>query len=258
MIVLLDALGIRTSTIEECERFSTVRDAMVNEAERTVNENIEKAKPIIPNLCSANFITFGDTLVIEWEILEGDDLAAYILSLGSWVSSFVIAGLKNKILWRGAMSCGEYIWSNSSILGPAVADAASWYEMADWFGVVATPACGHTISLISETFRCRFKDSNSPISGLSFVEYKVPMKDGREIDLWSVGWPGALLLTQAEGRKKLFELLKAFHVPPGTESKYHNSIKYFDWYDINIKQHIDKCLSVSLKKPLKLETDSPK
>ena len=141
-----------------------------------------------------------------------------------------MVGLREGFLFRGALSIGDFVQSEATVIGPAITDAACWYEMADWFGIIATPSCGHRLSYFAEILKKENKDLHA-----WYVEYEVPLKKGKKHSLWVVSWPAQyppiLGNVMDVGPKKLFLAhLRDFPVPGGTEAKYSNTITFFDWY----------------------------
>jgi hypothetical protein len=67
------------------------------------------------------------------------------------------------------------------------------------------------------------------------VDYPVPLKDRSVLSLKAVNWPKAFFVrgmtpcaAGEEPRAKCLSLLARHGVPRGTESKYFNSVTFFD------------------------------
>jgi hypothetical protein len=66
------------------------------------------------------------------------------------------------------------------------------------------------------------------------VDYKVPLKDGSQRKLKAINWPKAFFVAglRPEGNRGARAMLHSFlaqhQVPRGTESKYTNTIAFFD------------------------------
>jgi hypothetical protein len=113
------------------------------------------------------------------------------------------------------------------VLGDAVTDAASWYNMADWIGVLATPQATLFIQSLIE-------QSSGDIERL-LVDYDVPLKNQQTCRLKAVNWPKAFFVkgmtpcsADEKPRSKCPSLLTEHGVPKGTESKYFNTLAFFD------------------------------
>ncbi len=234
---MLDALGARSLTPDSAEGFLSSRksftDALQGELDKMhawaeiVDDYMRDRKPSIT--------TFGDTVLLSWELPEEKPerhLPRLIESLGP----AIFVGLETGFLFRGALSVGHYLQDEATLVGPAISDAASWYERADWLGIIATPACGHRLSLIVEE---QFKPTKDSVSRW-MVEYDVPLSHGATRRLWTISWPSHYLTSRDKGRALLFKQLSKYPVPPNTEDKYSNTVKFFDWFDTNIVPTLPK------------------
>ncbi len=57
-----------------------------------------------------------------------------------WLRVFQAYAIVHTAFFRGAMAVGAfYVADERTALGPAISDAAAWFESADWIGVHATP-----------------------------------------------------------------------------------------------------------------------
>jgi hypothetical protein len=84
---------------------------------------------------------------------------------------------------RGAFAVGEFfVGDERTVLGPAVSDAASWFEAADWIGVHATPHASMVIQSVLEKSGGKL--------GHVLLGYDVPMGATKsEVRLKAVNWP---------------------------------------------------------------------
>lgn len=235
IIAVVDALGVSTFDLEQSQRFIRVRDEIISQIRRisdgtAKNLSIENLPP--------SFHTIGDTIVISWKAAEDEsDVLDGLAWTGTWLRYLIILGLHNNLLFRGAMAYGDYISEENTILGPAVADAVSWYEVGDWFGVICVPSLQFFINLMELSDEQR--SNEDCLLPAVYVKYEVPMKNGESKELWTIPWPFDIwalfsressdkdtIVRQAKG--KINTLLDGFAVPKGTEDKYTNSLKYFD------------------------------
>jgi hypothetical protein len=201
------------------------------------------------NLTPETF-TFGDTLIFAWSFDDSPECKPIALSFISfWLAWFIQDSMARGILFRGAVATGEYVSSGNTILGKAVADAAIWYEKADWSGAIATPSCGIAIEWFkrvkaknaNEYVNCLKNVSNDTLAASileevyssGFVQYSIPLKEGNAEPMWAVAWPKALLRKNEENclsaEIELYAALNKLHISKGTEVKYANSIKFFDF-----------------------------
>lgn len=118
--------------------------------------------------------TLSDTFIITSEPVFTDEemdgclmYNLHIASLESLVCKILFEGLTRNWLFRGVIAYGEYYNNGGILLGPAIDEAAQWYEKADWIGCHLTPSA----SLIVESL-C------TPTPFVHFhVKYPVPFKD---------------------------------------------------------------------------------
>src|SRR5690606_14254177 len=110
---------------------------------------------------------------------------AQLSGMALLLKRIILNGIENEVLIRGALSYGEYIEDISehsvTVIGPAVADVAAWYEEAQWAGAIATPKAGLLVT--QNKFYYKEKDSLYAVYN-SFVPYAVPTK-GTPIRLWA-------------------------------------------------------------------------
>lgn len=161
--------------------------------------------------------------------------SVYLPHIAVFLDWLISAGLKQGLLLRGALAIGDYVVGSTEagsiiLVGPAVSDAASWYEKADWFGVVLTPSCGMVLMNLAER---KSKRQNIDIRRW-FVKHNVALKGKEKMDLWSLSWPyftyHACITEEITPLSAISSSLLGLPIPRGTEGKYSNSIEFFQWY----------------------------
>ena len=224
-VALFDALGARSYSQEEAAVFLGARDQIVSDVQKAAAKN--------PRIESDNFrvFVFNDTVVLAYlrKQVSPDDLIDFC----GFVRAFQVAFLMNDILLRGAISMGLLYRADdktNAVMGPAVSDAATWYERADWIGVLATPSATVKIRLWLQQLGVR-KDPFEHV----LLDYDVPLNDRRKLRLRSLNWPKGLHISFGHDRKRArTELLSRFAkrpMPDGTESKYLHAVEFFDHCD---------------------------
>lgn len=231
IVVIIDALGTSLATIEEAQRFIRTRDTVLKQASESWNERFWSSQRNYASIRSPDTYTFGDTILLFWEIKE-EDLDELLPVVGWWLARFFESALMSNIYFRGAMSIGEFIEDSTSntVIGPAVADAAAWFEAADWIGVIATPACGFYLSKMATVVSAKSERSRHPFEyDLMLVQYDVPMKSGVTTRLWAVNWAlyFSLQTSLLEQDASLYLSLRGQPVPRGTEQKYANLLAFY-------------------------------
>jgi hypothetical protein len=235
-VAMLDVLGASLYDIQSAQQFIVNRDELLEEL-NSIESELSDFEDSLP---SPRITTFGDTIVFTWAV-GPERIMKALYGVGEWLRASVRWGIAHGMLLRGALSVGEFISEESTILGPAVADCASWYEAANWFGVILTPSAGlHMTSLAESSTRI---DALKSINYMKwFVEYDVPLKGGKQI-MWASSWPFDTWANHREGQvtplEALTVLLWELPIPKGTESKCSNSIEFFKWFGHNITTKIN-------------------
>lgn len=266
VVAVLDALGVAVKTIAQSQAFFEDLDSILSEVERTTrpkNDNYENEDDY-----EFAYRTFGDTIIFTWSCqrkLEENEknqqlkVMQIIPIVGQYLSRFFCVALTKQILYRGSISFGEFLISvdNNALIGPAIADAAHWYEKADWAGIIATPRMGFTLKSLQLYMATKEgKNSNSNfILEKHFIESNVPLKDksGKTViepEIWALAWfdeyhNNVTIDKKEQGQSEdkhhsKVRFTKDFGLCPitsGSESKYFNTAKFF-------KENIDKIQEV--------------
>ena len=190
--------------------------------------SINKSQSTNKNLVGLKYSFFGDSILITCEIVDKKETKEYFAEVSYLITSVLAEALRQKILFRGALSIGNYIEESNIILGPAVVDAAIWHDRLDLFSVITTPSAFNKIRSFYSLNDPSFEETS-----LTFpiMKYKVPMKEGF-LETYIYNWPMAIptLIESFEkeiiGRDTLhwyFDKISRFYIPPGTENKYRNT-----------------------------------
>jgi hypothetical protein len=153
-------------------------------------------------------VIISDTLVIT--TLADNSISTDAIILHGKLSKIAInESIKKGIPVRGASCFGEFIISeNKNILvGKAVDEAASWYERANWIGVLMTPSAYFM-----------YKNGSSEI----WTEYPPPFKENINFKTLTVNW-----LENAgdiDNIKNKFSLMSP--ILPEFIDKFQNTIEY--------------------------------
>jgi len=222
-IILMDALGTKTDSIESSERYlQTVKDIesdIHSSHKAAFNPAVRNGLNIFDSL-SIRF--FGDTLLLAHEIKDDKLEYDYFDGLSFVISNFVCYALKLGLLFRGSIALGEYLEDGNLFLGPAVFDAAEWYEKLDMVGVIATPKT--TLCLKSIFLEKKY----DPWIDGSFE--RPPLKNGIQAELFVFNWPLTLSYGKGGGSNTenlFYQIIRKFPVPLGAETKIQNSERYF-------------------------------
>lgn len=224
IVAILDALGAAGFENADIERFLKARDKAVERVKARLLQMDGK------NWCSQQFslFTFNDTVLMALQANEKDISDQQINYFFRLVREFFIEALISGILFRGACATGCFLVDEPSntILGEAVSDAASWYDKAEWIGVITTPRT--TLHLME-------RREASPNQTFSCLDYDVPMKDGRAVHLKALNWRKVLVgdafKAQLAGRTErawFLDCMVSHRIPYRTDVKYFNSLSFFD------------------------------
>jgi hypothetical protein len=225
-VVLLDALGTKTDSIESSKRYLSVISEIesdIKDSHAVIVKGNEKGGPNIFDELSIRF--FGDTLLVTYEIKDKNREIDYFDGISFILNEFICTALKLGLLFRGSIALGDYLEEGNVVLGPAVFDAAVWYEKLEMIGVIATPKT--TLSLKS-IFLNKYNALDVAWNDGVFV--RPSLKNGADAELFVFNWPISLSYGE-NGRenteKYFYQLIRAFPVPLGSESKLQNTENFF-------------------------------
>ena len=254
IVCIQDLLGAKNFDVESAEDFLNKRDQVLKTATAYVQKEIQET----PGILFEEF-TFGDTIIFCWDLTGGagisreqirkkdhskDMLQKTLIKAGNLIKNFLALGITFGLPYRGALSIGPYISEESTVIGPAVADAASWYEQVDWIGIIATPSAGfHIRELVEWGQYLAEREGKTDYSveeqfSHIFVEYTdVPVKNPdtqNKMKLWVSPWPFVLKhiadLTNKNEYHMFSQFIANMLIPKGTELKYINTETVFRWY----------------------------
>src|SRR3954453_1135614 len=119
---MLDALGAKNLSTAEAASFLENVSGFISllDGHRTLKGS---AMSRLGVSTEPQLAVFGDTIIYTWDIQESKYPNYLLMAVAEWVRPAIMAGLTQRILWRGAIAMGEYILSPSVVIGPAVADA---------------------------------------------------------------------------------------------------------------------------------------
>jgi hypothetical protein len=243
VIIMLDSLGTKNLSIEDSKIFIRNVDFIVKNAmnfSKNIffnNKNIGIWERMIST--SPKIFAFQDTFIIAIETGTQDYVFRILDKIGEFIAHIIVAGLNQGIYLRGAISIGDFIeYDNRFYLGDAVSDAASWYEKADWIGVIFTPKTGQLLNYINKVL-LRGNDNEFNIDQETFnwlfSFMQVPLKE-KNMPLWVVNFPFALNFERLNTDmttptlEYYYKIMKKASIPYGTESKYLNTNGFVEWY----------------------------
>jgi hypothetical protein len=241
IILMIDALGVSKYNLEKCKTFLEKRRHL--ERELKVRKNVLGSLPGASHYKNSSTSIFGDTIIHCWPIEKDQDDRYFVLTdVVSDSCEIMHWGLTNGILFRGCISVGEYVTEKNTVLGPALFDANDWYESADWFGIIVSPKGQLWVELVLEEYKRKSKHPQTAGLGLQefLVPYDVPLSycSGSQTTkrFLTIGWPetydktGEYKNTNETHRENLLKDLFKMDQSKEGESKFKNSIDFFDWH----------------------------
>jgi hypothetical protein len=252
IVVIMDAVGTKDLNTEGCIKFFETRSQLLNELSANC-QAIIRGKPTsrVKYDFVHHLVSFADTVVLAIEIKgftrkrgslafptgnPEDDLAWYgacVRKISPVLSRFIRNGLSRGMAFRGALSIGEFIVDekSSSILGPAINDAAQWYDQFSGFGINLTPHTALAIASITNNEKELYKDEFKENKECIFTD--ITLKDNSKIKMYSINWPSAYYtdqeksLTAFKSKSIFLKDIFGFNIPIGTENKYNSAIDFF-------------------------------
>ena len=248
IVLILDALGAKSLTLEGARKFLALRDELAIDLPfvqkamiRAIAESIDTSDTDIktPDGIDAleflqqskhDVITFGDSFIY---LLECDpkQIGDALFLMAHWCPMLFAAAIESGVFFRGALAVGYYLYGghqSNTVLGPAVADAAAWCELADWIGIVVTPSSGYYFEQTATSpNKLRTHTQFHFFKQQLYIKYQVPLRSGHRENLWTLPWfnsdkPDSI-------KQKLAATFAGISMPKGTETKYANTWEYADW-----------------------------
>ena len=223
LVAVLDALGASNYSDKEIHRFIRSREIVLD----LLNEKVEDLEL---DRDAVTTFTFNDTVLIVLNTGSEPATIKAITSFFKLLRKFIVDSLENKIMFRGTVAEGGFYANDetNTVMGQAVTDAAAWYDKADWIGVHSTP---RTSLVISKWLATEERQKMNLM-----IDYDVPMRSGGVVHAKVVNWPKGFFIRSISPcvagqspRAKVLELLTEHQVPKGTESKFENTLAFFDY-----------------------------
>jgi hypothetical protein len=230
LVAVLDALGASSFNDKQIESFVNNRQELLKALEKNATDAMIEGDTGKLARAELDTFTFGDTLIVTYTV-KGDLTARALVRFFALIRQFLVDSLVNEILFRGAIGVGTFRQDSetNTVMGEALSDAAAWHQRADWFGAIATPRTTLAIE------RLLGDEEEQEKKRWAFVSYDVPLKGDTTQRLKCVNWPKIFLVPHlvpgsdaSDPRRRFLSCLERQLVPFGTESKYFNSLAFFD------------------------------
>lgn len=226
-VAILDALGASSYGDKEIQGFLQSRERVLAELNVWIEDAHGTVKIEPDELVT---FTFNDTIVI---VLRGGQMPLELpkaTSFAALLRKFLVDSLASGLLFRGAAALGTFYVhpETNTVMGPAVTDAAQWYERSEWMGVHFTP---RSYVELTRLFRLH-KDQKE----WAMLPYSVPLHQNGVLRTYAINWPKIFLVErlrpwgadQRDAYTKLLDFVAPHQIPFGTEQKYFNMIAFFE------------------------------
>lgn len=247
VVVFLDALGVSSYDLVKCREFIEKRHKIVERLQVvSVKWENQFAKDLTKILLKPNIAIFQDSVILWWPEQKENSLH-FFFGASHIVGAIINLAIEERIFLRGAISVGEYIYDeshgNTTIIGPAVADAHKLHDIAVWIGVIQTPQFRdeyrkllHTESeKVGRTF-----DEASEFHRFLYVSCNIPLHpDGKGNEtlskehFFAVSWPQLTYQIEKMGGDRILEILREESRRPENfkyREYYENAVIFAEWY----------------------------
>lgn len=235
LISIVDILGTKGIWTE------TSVDKYFEVIER-VKQELEKGKEYFKTLPNSQFIefefaTFSDTLVItlinkgqQYDYFFDETIEGFSrVNLGIFQNY-----LSDNFFLRGCISFGDIEKRGNHFIGPAVDDAAEYFDSQDMIGICFTPksslAMKYSIGW-NQKFNGKKVDNY-------VIEYLTPLKNKTQTNLFQVNWVNHFIeLYKKEGEinplNVFIRFLSRRNIPTVALSKFTNTVEFFKFVEQN-------------------------
>ena len=232
LVVLLDALGTRTSSLSDSMHYLGAVKTLKKRIQVSLNTTLQahyKDPDIVASLDTLRPRFFGDSVLITYEITDQQLFVHYLSRILFILNLFLVEAIGQRILFRGAIGIGEYVQRSDVVLGPVVVDVAHWYEQMNMIGAMLTPTSANIVRSIVGPAAGRKYNEERPMG--DFIHWqKIPTKTG-SVEGYLLDWPHFVRYINKKDTKKalqwFYDHMSKFCVAPGTEEKYSNTDTFF-------------------------------
>lgn len=217
-ITLLDILGWKgiwqrkhnaIKDLLEIIEITTIR------AERITNREFPCLKESRFKDLETKIISISDTIAI---VTYGECNKALEYQ-ATVVSRIISESIIHQIPVRGATCYGELTTEENIMLGPAVDEVASWYEMMDWIGVIYTP---------SALLQC---DNDSFFSKGVIKPHTIDIKNYGKYSTFCVNWIRNWLRKKLDKNDLVKNFLNLQPITPAIASKLLSTIQFYQTFE---------------------------
>ncbi len=225
-VCILDALGTKGSWIQEPHDSFITKIKSFNKDLLTYMNSYNKSQ-----FGKLEIYSFSDTIFVIYKcpIEEGKEPRLLIPIFAKVIAAAFSYALTKKLFLRGAISQGNFYQDENIFVGPAIDDAAAYFEKTDWIGVICTPSTSY-----ASEFAILVGDSIIKKSNQYLIKYDVPMHNQVCENLYSINWPAWFndlpdTSKPSMSRAYLCGLISENPIPSQATSKYIHTLEFYDY-----------------------------
>ncbi len=249
LVAVMDVLGVRNDNTEQSRILlekiqaykARCRDFRNDHCWKMLRDKISPSEYnnwdlIFKKESSLDIFFLGDTFVFAFPFPKDylGNIGVLILKCIGLSSFFFTLAFEYDLFMRGACAIGDYLWADeSTVLGPAITDAITWHDKANWIGLHLTPTAAFHYQR-----HCEGIDAQA---GEHPIPYPIPLKQGRKRMLtvnwapdvthnWNERFDKAFRFRKKNVRKCFLDIIRNHvTIPYGVEDKYENTLEYFEF-----------------------------
>lgn len=111
---------------------------LVGKIAKKFEELTNESLPLNKYFPVSTLLSISDTIALMTPMVYNIDKPK-LFSLYSKIGKFILENSIEIFPLRGAFTIGEFNYTNNIMIGPAIDEAASWHELADWIGIILAP-----------------------------------------------------------------------------------------------------------------------
>lgn len=127
-------------------------DTLVREINQKFIELSNQYLPLNKYFPISNLISISDTIALMTPKVHEIDNAK-LFELYSSIGKFILEHSITVFPLRGAFTIGGFNYTNNIMIGPAIDEAASWHEQADWIGIILTPTAQFEYEIVKKSYK---------------------------------------------------------------------------------------------------------
>jgi len=255
-VAVLDALGTKNRSIEQIKSYVDSLNTNIKMFEDIykdlLNDTLISQKL---NLTKENlkFLLVQDSVIMTMDVFSYENIVKNLFFFSFLLNMFISGNFINKVLFRGAVSYGEYFSNdNNFCFGETLNDAIAWHDQIELIGIMATPKFSNYIDNISykiKTNTLNFSDKDKKVFKELFTKYSIPLKRSKFIGRL-FNWPLSLSHLSSVPNDNTdqdsnalgyyLDKLKSYDIPIGTQEKYENTTNFVKKIFKNFPEYLDK------------------